>query len=61
MRTLTIADGRVTVQVDHRRATVRVDGDFIARLVKHNGRWVTPDGATYDGPAAAAEDLADAA
>jgi hypothetical protein len=61
MRTLTIADGRGTVHVAHRRATVRVDGEFIARLVKQDGRWLAPDGQTYDGPAAAGEDLADAA
>lgn len=57
MRTLKIADGRGTVTVAHHRATVRVDGQFVARLVKVDGRWLGPDGERYDGPADAAEEL----
>lgn len=58
MRTLTIVDGRGRVRVGRHRATVRLDGQFVGQLVKVGGRWVAPDGETYDGPAAAAEDLA---
>jgi hypothetical protein len=61
MRTLTIADGRGVVRIGHGRAVVRVDGLFVAQLVKVNGRWVAPSGEEYDAPAAAAEDLAQAA
>ncbi len=61
MRTLKIADGRGTVTVDQHRATVRVDGQFVARLVKLDGLWLAPGGERYDGPADAAEDLAQAA
>jgi hypothetical protein len=59
MRTLTIADGRGTVRVTGHRATVRVDGQFVGQVVKVGGRWIGPTGETYDGPATAAEDLAD--
>lgn len=59
MRTLTIADGRGTVRVARNRATVRVDGQFLGQLVRVGGRWIAPTGETYDGPAVAAEDLAD--
>lgn len=61
MRTL-VLDSRTTVHVRNRRATVRVNGAFIARLVKvDGGRWAGPDGQFYRGPADAAAELSYAA
>jgi hypothetical protein len=57
MRTL-VLDGTTTVHVHNRRATVRVHGAFVARLVKvTGGRWAGPDGKFYRGPADAAAEL----
>lgn len=61
MRKLMIAEGRGTVEIRGRRATVRLRGRYVGQAVKlEAGRWALPGStAAYPSPSDAAEVLAE--